>query len=210
MTLDPMWIWIAAAAVAILIAIGLIASGIRRSRTARLRQRFGAEYDAVLRRTGNRVRTERELLERTEEAKALPLRALTAEERKRYRDDWSRIEARFVERPTTSVAEADEVIRDILRVQGYPPDFDRRVAHLSIKSPILVQHYRAGHEIIGRGGAATTEDLRQAMLHYRALFDALVGMRGEDVAKEILVSRELEAPAVREHDMRMRREEERL
>ncbi len=191
MSIDPMLIWVAAGVLAVLIVASLIAGAGRRRRTSRLRERFGVEYDAVMRRTRSRSRTERELVERLEEAKAFSTRPLTIEQRKNYRSDWRKVEVRFVERPTTAVAEADELIGDILRVEGYPPDFDRRAARLSVKSPLLVQHYRAGHDIIGRGGAATTEDLRQALLHYRMLFDELVGTRGDDIVPPSQVSPEI-------------------
>ena len=207
MTIDPMWIWVAAGVVGVLIVASLVAGAARSRRTAKLRERFGVEYDAVLRRTRSRSRAERELIERTEDAKAFSTRPLTAEQKKRYRDDWQRIEQRFVERPTTAVAEAAETIGDILRVQGYPPDYDRRAAYLSLRSPLMVQHFRGGHEITGRGGAATTEDLRQAMLHYRALFDDLVGTR-DDIVQPVQIAREIEDPAAREHEYRMIREEE--
>jgi hypothetical protein len=210
MTIDPLWIWVAGGVFAFFVLAGLISSAARRRRTARLRERFGVEYDAVLRRTRSRARCERELIERAEEAKTFVTHPLTAEQRKHYREDWRRVEARFVERPTSAVSEADELIGDILRVEGYPPDFDRRAARLSAKSPLLVQHYRAGHDIIGRGGAASTEDLRQAMLHYRMLFDDLVGTRGDDVVRPVISAREISDPVLREQDVRLLREEKRL
>jgi len=205
MTIDPIWIWVAAGFAAVLILATLTAGVARSRRTANLRERFGVEYDAVLRRTRSRARAERELLERAEDAKSFLIRPLPVEQRKRYRDDWARVEVRFLERPTSAVAEAGELVGDVLRVEGYPPDYDRRAAQLSLSSPLMVQHYRAGHEIMGRGGAATTEDLRQAMLHFRALFDELVGTR-EDVAQPVHVSREISDPVVRE--LRVVREEE--
>src|SRR5205823_14568822 len=118
----------------------------------------------------------------------------TAAERDRYAIEWKKIEARFVERPTTAVVEADELIRDAMRTRGYPiADFEKYAALLSVKHPRVVEHYRAGHRAI-ETHAASTEDLRQAMLHYRALFEELTGARPTDVAVEIAPAREVEAP----------------
>jgi hypothetical protein len=207
MTVDPMWIWVAAGFVGLLMVTTLIAAAARSRRTAKLRDRFGVEYDTVMRRTRSRSRAERELLERAEDAKLFLIRPLTGEQKKQYRSDWARVEVRFLERPTSAVAEADELVGDVLRVQGYPPDYDRRAAQLSLRSPLMVQHYRAGHELMDRGGTATTEDLRQAMLHFRSLFDALVGTR-DDVAQPVQTSREITGPAVRDKELRLVREEE--
>jgi hypothetical protein len=194
MTIDPLWLWVGAAVVGAIVLVSFLTSALRRSRSARLREKFGAEYDFAVRRAGSRSDAERLLRERAEEAEKLTIRTLTAEERKSYRDDWARIEARFVDRPTTAVAEADELIGNILRQQGYSINFDTRLAHFSARNPLLAQHYRSGHEISGRGGEATTEDLRQAMLHYRAVFDSLIGTR-DDIAQPMPVEVESGRPA---------------
>lgn len=187
MAIDPQWIWIALIAVAVLTAIGLIARSARRSRTVALRDRFGNEYDHAVRTAGGRKRAENELLARSAEVKTLTITPLSASDRGRYASDWKRVERHFVERPTMAVAEADEVVADVMRVMGYPMgDFDRHAAHLSVTHPSVVDHYRAGHRVItGAPGSASTEDLRQAMLHYRALFEELIGERTADVAREV-------------------------
>jgi hypothetical protein len=208
MSVDPYWLWVGSAVVGALVVLALIASAVRRNRSARLQERFGVEYDMAVRRAGSRKAAEEELRERAEEAERLNIRPLNAEERRRYRDEWSRVEARFVERPTTAVAEADELIGEVFRLQGYDNEFDRRAAQFAVKNPLLAQHYRAGREISRRGGEATTEDLRQAMLHYRALFDDLVGTR-DDVAQAVPVTREIsEGP--RRSEIAPPRDEERL
>jgi hypothetical protein len=177
LAIDPMWIWIALGAVAVLIVVGLIARGARRARTESLREKFGSEYDHAVSSAGNRKRAEQELLTRTSEVERHEIRPLTAAERDRYRGDWRRVEQHFIERPTTAVVEADELVADIMRVQGYPMgDFEKHAAHLSVKHPRVIEHYRAGHRVMeGAPGGASTEDLRQAMLHYRALFEELAG-----------------------------------
>jgi len=190
--MNPQWIWIAVAAVAALLIIGLIAVGARRNRSAALRDHFGREYERTVETAGSRSRAESELVARAEEAKSFDIRPLTASERGRYRDEWRRVEARFVERPTTAVVEADELIADIMRTRGYPiTDFEKHAALLSVKHPRVVEHYRAGHAIIDRdaGAAASTEDLRQAVLHYRALFEELVN-DGADVERPVATARD--------------------
>jgi len=176
-------IWIAVAAAAVLFAILLIAMGSRRARTEGLRQHFGDEYDRA---------TEHDLVARVEEVKTFNIRPLSAQEADGFREEWRRIETRFIERPASAVLAADEEIANIMMTRGYPmADFDKHVEHLSVKHPRVIEHYRAGHDIIVKheSGAASTEDLRQAMLHYRALFEELVNDRG-DVAQEIPTARE--------------------
>ena len=184
---DPVWIWVALGVAAALLVVGLIARGARRSRTSALRDKFGGEYDHAVNEAGNRKRAERDLMERAQEVERHDIRPLTASESEKYRRDWQRVEQHFIERPTTAVVEADELVADIMRVQGYPMgDFGKHAAHLSVKHPRVVEHYRAGHKVMeGAPGSASTEDLRQAMLHYRALFEELAGIRTGDVAQAI-------------------------
>ena len=177
MVLNSQYIWIAVAVVAALVVILLIARGVRRSRTVELRDKYGREYDRTVEAVGSRSRAEEDLIARAEEAKALEIRALSTNDRARYREEWRKIEARFLDRPTTAVVEADELVRDVLRTRGYPmADFEEHAKLISVRHPKLVEHYRAGHGMIDRqeGGAPSTEELRQALLHYRTLFDELV------------------------------------
>lgn len=196
MTIDPMWMWIAAVAVAVLAVVGLILRGSRRSRTESLRDKFGAEYDHALSEHGSRVSAERDLLDRAEQVKSYTIVPLSASDRDRFRRDWQRVEQRFVERPTTAVVEADEIVADIMRRRGYPMgDFERHAADLSVTHPNIVAHYRAGHRVITESpGTASTEDMRQAMLRYRSLFDELIDDRiGNDVVAEVPRAVEVEA-----------------
>jgi hypothetical protein len=189
--IDPQVLWIAGAVVAALVIIFAIAAGVRRSRTEKLREHYGNEYDRTVRAAGSRTAAEQELVSRAEEVKTFDIRPLTAAERSRFTNDWTRIEQQFVARPTTAVVEADEVITDVMRTRGYPmADFETHAAHLSVKHPRVVEHYRAGHALIDKHGS--TEDLRQAMLHYRALFDELVN-EGVDVQREMPVEYETSA-----------------
>jgi hypothetical protein len=214
MPANPQWIWIAVAAVAVLVVIALIASGVRRSRTAQLREHFGTEYDHTVQQTRSRTAAEEALLARANEVKQFDIRPLSASERDRYRSQWQKIETQFVDRPTMAVVEADELVADVMRARGYPiADFEKHAEYLSVKHPRVVEHYRAGHAVIdahGRG-AASTEELRQAMLHYRVLFEDLVGFGGHDVEQPINASSEVSETATervaygRRDDDRLRR-----
>lgn len=192
MAIDQNTIWIALAVVGAIIVIALIAAAVRRSRSAQLREHFGSEYDHVVNARGNRTKAEDELIARAEEVKAYDIRPLSASEAQRYRGEWQAIESQFVERPTIAVVAADELIDAIMRAQGYPMgDFERHAANLSVKHPRVIEHYRAGHDAIEHHtpSASSTEDLRQAMLHYRALMDELLGPT--DVVRDVPVEREI-------------------
>jgi hypothetical protein len=211
--IDPTWIWIGLAALVLIVIAGLIARGARRSRSASLREKFGNEYDHAVQSAGNRKRAERDLVSRVEEVEKYPIRPLTAAEQERYRGEWQRVEKHFIERPTTAVVEADELVADIMRVQGYPMgDFEKYAAHLSVKHPRVVEHYRAGHKVMeGAPGSTSTEDMRQSMLHYRALFEELIGTRTErtdrtDVATDLPRANEVSASATDEQPVKAREE----
>lgn len=186
MTIDPIWIWAGLAAIALLVIVGLVARSSRRSRTDSLREKFGTEYDYAVSDKG-RKQAERDLVARAVEVGKYDIRPLTAAERQRYRSDWQHVEQHFIERPTTAVVEADELVAEIMRVQGYPMgDFEKHAAHLSVTHPRIVEHFRAGHLVIEAApGTATTEDLRQSMLHYRSLFDELIGPTPRDFQLDV-------------------------
>ena len=212
MPANPQWIWIALAAVAVLVVIGLIASGVRRSRTARLREQYGSEYDHAVKHARNRTAAEEALLARANEVEQFNIRPLNASERDRYRSDWQKIETQFVDRPTMAVVGADELVAGVMRARGYPiADFEKHAEYLSVKHPRVVEHYRAGHAVIdahGRG-TASTEELRQAMLHYRVLFEDLVGFGGSDVEQPINAASEV-PETQNERVLYGRRDEDRL
>lgn len=198
MAIDPLWIWIAVGALALLVVVGLIARGARRSRSESLREQFGNEYEHAVQEHGSRSKAERDLRERTEQVGRYKIIPLGAADRTRFRGDWQNVERHFMERPTTAVVEADELVAEIMRRRGYPMgDFDRHVADLSVTHPSVIDHYRSGHKVIDDAGSASTEDLRQAMLHYRALFDELIDDRiGNDVAGDVPRANEV-TPAAR-------------
>jgi hypothetical protein len=194
------------AGLAVVVVIGIVLWAVsRRSRSEQLREHFGSEYDRAVEKAGSRTAAEENLVARAEEAKTFDIRPLSAAERERFAVDWKKIEAHFVERPTTAVVEADELVELVMRTRGYPmADFEKHAELLSVKHPRVVEHYRAGHGIIDAhgNGSASTEDLRQAMLHYRALFEDLIGAT-TDIAQPVSAVREVEAtPSVKATSVR--------
>lgn len=169
---------IGAAAIVVGVAIAVWLS-LRKRRTERLRTQFGrAEYDRTLKEDGSRRHAEAGLKERTERVEGLPIRPLAPGDRARFVESWRRIQARFVDGPGGAVTEADQLLGDVMSTRGYPvSDFDQRAADISVDHPLVLQNYRTAHEIAVRQaqGLANTEDLRQAMIHYRTLFEELVG-----------------------------------
>ena len=152
---------------------------LRKRRTEKLRTQFGgAEYARSVKEDGSRRHAEAELKERTERVEGLDIRPLAPGDRDRFVASWGRIQARFVDGPGGAVTEADQLLGDVMSTRGYPVgDFDQRAADISVDHPTVLQSYRTAHEIAVRQtkGTANTEDLRQAMIHYRTLFEELVG-----------------------------------
>lgn len=163
-----------------LIVIASIAAWLffRKRRTGRLRTQFGeAEYDRAVKEDGSRRHAEAELKERTERVEGLNIRPLAAGDRARFVELWRRVQARFVDGPGGAVTEADQLLRDVMSTRGYPvSDFEQRAADISVDHPLVMENYRTAHAIAVRQtkGQANTEDLRQAMIHYRTLFEELV------------------------------------
>jgi hypothetical protein len=167
---------IAIVAVAIVVIAALIIVA-RRRKSARLRSRFGPEYDHTVEDVGSRGRAEAELHAREKRVSQFTIQPLTLADRDRFVTEWTSIQAEFVDEPINALSRADALLTRVMRTRGYPVDnFEQRSADLSVDHPDVVQNYRQGHDIALRhqGGHATTEDLRQAMIHYRALFDELV------------------------------------
>lgn len=165
---------------AILVVLGVVAN-----RRRALRQRFGPEYDRVVESTEDRRAAERELRDRERRHAELELRPLDPESRERYSASWEEIQVRFVDAPDQAVGEADELVTRLVAERGYPTgDYDDQLAHLSVEHARTLDHYRQAHDINERNsrGEATTEQLRQALVHYRALFADLLGTEPEHLA----------------------------
>jgi hypothetical protein len=164
------------------IAIVTIAEVIleRKRRSEKLRTRFGsAEYDRALQAGDSRRQAEAGLDRRTNRVENLHIRALGPGDHARFLESWSKVQARFVDSPGGAVAEADQLLGDVMSTRGFPvSDFEQRAADISVAHPLVLENYRSAHEIAVRQthGQASTEELRQAMIHYRTLFDELVGL----------------------------------
>lgn len=161
----------------VIAALALIAWAMqRRNQSARLQQRFGSEYARTVEHLGSREKAEAELAERERRVQRLHIRPLSLEDAERFDREWKRLQARFVDDPRASLTEADLVVRELMMARGYPmADFDRRAADISVDHPFVVDHYRAAHAITLRdSGSVDTEDLRKAVVHYRALFSDLL------------------------------------
>ncbi len=166
-------------AVVIVLIAGLATLQIlHRRRTGKLREQFGgAEYEHALKEGGSQRRAEAELGKRAARVESFHLQPLVAADRTRFEASWSEIQARFVDGPGGSVAEADRLLNDVMSARGYPvSDFAQHAADLSVDHPLVIKNYRVAHEIAQQQarGQASTEDLRQAMIHYRTLVGELV------------------------------------
>jgi hypothetical protein len=169
----------------------------QQQRTRSLRTRYADEYDRTVSELGRR-RGEAELVKREVRVRELDIRPLSATERERYLADWRHVQEQFVDDPKGAVIRGNDLVEDVLRARGYPvtDDFDRQVADLSVDHPRVVQNYRLAREIgvRHRRGAATTEDLRQAMVLYRELFEDL--LVDTDTKAERVVTRPVERDVV--------------
>ena len=166
--------------IAILVAIAVVVIAfvmMRKRRTDELRGQFGPEYERLVRQHGDASTAERELDDRVQRVKQLHIKPLSPEHRTRFAEEWRSDQARFVDDPKGAVVEADRLVADLMQVRGYPVgDFEQRAADVSVDHPHVVQNYRTAHDIAvrERRGEASTEDLRVAMVHYRALFEDLL------------------------------------
>jgi hypothetical protein len=176
------------AIVAVVVAIWLVG---QRQRRSRLRDRFGAEYHREVERQGNLSKAEATLAAREKRVARLHIKPLMADDAARFSQQWRAIQTRFVDDPRGAVTEADKVVGEVMLTRGYPiGDFEQQVADISVDHPDVVMNYRAARDIADEHarGRASTEDLRQAMVHYRALFrdllDSPVERSAADVAHE--------------------------
>lgn len=183
----PDWAWIIIVAAAVLIVLAVAAIYMRSRRSRSLQERFGSEYERTVEEEGGRRGAERELAERERQRERLDIIPLAPEARDRYAESWRTVQTRFVDDPAGAVGEADRLVTDVMRERGYPiDDFDQRAADISVDHPDVVENYRAGHALYLKEdrGESDTENLRQAFVHYRALFSELLETR-EDAVQEV-------------------------
>jgi hypothetical protein len=170
----------------VLLALIVLAGGavllMQRRRSEDLRRRFGPEYQRALERTGDPRQAEAELEARQKRVAELDIRPLRPEDRERYAEAWRATQARFVDTPAQAIAEADRLVTEVMLARGYPTgDTEQVMADLSVDHAHVLDNYRAARRIVRatQDGQTDTEDLRQAMVHYRALFDDLLAAPDE-------------------------------
>jgi hypothetical protein len=180
MSTDSTTMWIVAA---VLVAVAILAAAAwkygQRRRTERLRAQFGPEYARELERTRDRRRVEVKLDDRWKRVEHMHIRPLTPRDRARFIESWRMVQAQFVDNPGAAIAEADQLLADVMSTRGYPTvnaDFEQRAADISVDHAPVVENYRTAHAIavLHARGAATTEELRKATIHYRSVFEALL------------------------------------
>lgn len=173
----PAWVWVLIVVAALLVVAAVAWRALMMRRTQQLQDKFGPEYDRTLEGSDSKRDAETELRARAERREQLDIRPLPTAARERYIDEWQRVQALFVDDPQGAVHDGDMLIQSVMRDRGYPvDDFEQRSADVSVDHPNVVENYRQGHRLADASarGDGTTEDLRQAMRHYRALFEELV------------------------------------
>lgn len=169
--------------IVIVLAVGIALGAavvyvVQQGRTRRLRNTFGPEYGRVVGETGDRLTAEAMLQRRQNRVRQLHIRPLSPAEQARFQETWREVQARFVDNPNLALSEADGLIGEVMSVEGYPVlEFEQRAEDISVDHPGVIENYRQGHRIAltNAQGRASTEDLRKAMIHYRKLFEELVG-----------------------------------
>jgi hypothetical protein len=169
----------------LLIAVGaavVVWFVMQKQRSAKLKQRFGPEYDRAIIEFGGRSRAEAELTSREKRVAGLEIVPLTSADAVRFTQAWGALQGRFIDNPKGVVLDADQLVRELMAKRGYPmSDFEHRAADISVDHPGVVATYRAAQAIAARDerGEADTEELRKAVVHYRTLFDELLGIASD-------------------------------
>jgi len=173
-------------AIVVIVLVGAVAWIMMQRRTQELRKRFGPEYDRVISERGDARQAESELAARQKRVERLDIHPLELAERERFIEAWRATQSRFVDAPAEAIKDADRLVSEVMRARGYPVgDFEQRAADISVDHPIVLENYRAAREIAlaNERGEAGTEDLRQAIVHYRALFEDLLETHEKEVAQ---------------------------
>jgi hypothetical protein len=173
----PTWAWILIVIAAVVIVGAIAWSAYNTRRRRGLQERFGDEYDRSVADAPSRREAEAHLSEREKRREELDIRPLDPSSRDRYASQWQNTQAAFVDDPEAAITDADSLIQQVMRERGYPvDDFEQRANDLSVDHPDVISNYRAAHGIARANDRnnASTEDLRTAMVHYRALFEELL------------------------------------
>jgi hypothetical protein len=179
------WAWIVIAAVvvvaipAVIVTVGIVRS---RGKTRRLKEHYGREYQLLVSETGSEQAANRELTTRERKRGKLDIVPLTPAALSNFTAGWQEVQASFVDNPASAVGAADRLVTEVMRERGYPvDDFDRRAADISVDHPEIVERYRAAHGIYtAEQDEVSTEQQRDAFVHYRALFEKLLENAEDD------------------------------
>jgi hypothetical protein len=193
------WVWVLATVGVAAVLAMVVWRLLRVRRTRQLRDRFGPEYDRAAERAGSRSEAEAELAGRERRRSRLEIRPLSEAARSRFLEDWRSVQARFVDDPRAAATQADSLIQALMAERGYPVEgFEQRAADVSVDHPTVVENYRRGHRLARASDTSedgSTESLRQAMRHYRALFDELL---------DADANADADAPLARDHSLDQR------
>jgi len=187
----PVWqVILIAAIVVIVVAVVVVAASVinSRSKTKRLKEHYGREYERLVSQAGSEKAAEKELTARERKRDKLDIVPLTQSALSDFTTRWHEVQTRFVDSPSTAVGVADRLVTDVMRERGYPvDDFEQRAADISVDHPQIVENYRAAHGIClsQQHGDVSTEQQREAFVHYRALFEKLLETNtGSDRSQE--------------------------
>lgn len=183
--------WVVIVVVVAIVVFAAVWLYLRSRRTNQLKEQFGPEYDRTVEQADKRREAEAELESRRKRVEQLDIRPLSAADRTRFANAWEGLQPRFVDDPSTAVIDADALVGQLMETRGYPVgDFEQRAADISVDHPEIVSNYREAHRLATRNatGDATTEEQRRAIIHYRKLFDELMGYGVPDPASTGRVS----------------------
>lgn len=181
--LDTQTLTVLAVVILALVAVGAWLMYRRKQQSDRLTQRFGPEYGRAVDQMGSRTKAEEELRARERRVEKLKIVPLAPSDAARFSQDWKTLQGRFVDNPKGVLVEADLLVRELMERRGYPMgDFESRAADISVDHPAVVDHYRQAQAVAmrDRRGEADTEEMRKAVVHYRALFDELLEVRQDE------------------------------
>ncbi len=200
----PTWLIIVIVVVAVAVLGAVIWLVTQEMQRKRLQQRFGPEYERVVKESDNPRAAQRELAERERRHKELDIRPLSASARERYAREWAQVQEKFVDEPAEAVSEADRLLVALMGERGYPTEgYEQQVTDLSVRHAKTLEHYRAAHTTQQKRDGASTEDLRDAMVRYRTVFEDLLTDGADDEHHDR--DRERESDRDREHDPHDRR-----
>jgi hypothetical protein len=171
----PTWLIILIVVVAVAVLGAVIWLVTQEMQRKRLQQRFGPEYDRTVAEKDSPRAAQRELADRERRHKELDIRPLSASARERYAGQWARVQEKFVDQPSAAVTEADHLLVALMAERGYPTEgYEQQAADLSVRHAKTLEHYRAANATQQEHSGASTEDLRDAMVHYRTVFEDLL------------------------------------